>query len=500
MLNGFFIYMAGSTISMVVFALAYRLFFSRLTHFQLSRWYLLGSLILAIIIPLIPLDLIISSESWRSSTMGSFVSRTTPLLEFQFNIQKTSESIGKDLPERGSPFPILPYILLFLYIAVCLFKAWRFRNNIRAVCKLIKQNQKESLGQCCLVRTKESLRAFSFLNYIFIPAHYFSLDKEDLALVVQHEEIHVRQKHTFDLLLYEVAAIFFWFNPALYYLRFTIRQVHEYLVDETITQSNEMVRKYGKLLIKLASESTINPHPILHTFSNQHFAERIKMLTKTKSKPMEKLKFLCSFPILALSIVLCSCLDQDSPTSPDLATTVQQNPKNTSTISAQDTVIRSISWQGNTLYTDAKLNEVLGIKPGEEFDKATIDQKFNYNPEGKDVPALFMDKGYLFFAVEPTEVYTKEGVDLVMNVSEGPQVTIGKVTINGNEKVNSRDILQKISLKTGEVFDRSALIKSQLKLKETGYFKPETILINPVPYQDVTGAWVVDIEFTVEEI
>ena len=500
MLNDFFIYLAKSTISLMIFALAYRFLFTRLTYFQWRRVYLLSALILSCIIPLIPLSFLFVGSGLESSPIGKLVNENLRPLNLTFNPTTNSgESSLEEAPATtGAFFLFLSYAFFSLYIAVCAFKTWRFQQNLKIVYRLIKKSRKEESGEVNLLRTRENLPAFSFLNYVFIPAAYDQLDKEEIGLVIQHERIHVRQKHTLDLLLYEIAGIFFWFNPALYYLQSSIRQVHEYLVDSTITQTKGLVKKYGELLIKLATQPA--EVPFLNTFSNQQFKDRIFMLTKNKSNPMAKLRFLITIPVLGLTLALCSCFEQETPAqaAPPEGFSDEETTELSST--AQELVIRKISWTGNEMYSDEELTKVLGFKVGDAFKREEFNQRFSYNPEGNDISALYMDKGYLFFYVTPEETYSEKTVDLDIVVSEGPQATNGKVIVKGNKKIKSEEIMQKISVRAGELFDRSKIIESQAKILEMGYFKPESIEINPTPYQEADGSWKVDWEFRVEEL
>ena len=498
MLNDFFIYLAKSTISLSVFALAYRFLFTRLTCFQWRRAYLLSALILSWVIPLIPLNSLLVESGFEPSPIGKLVNENLRPLNLTFNPVGSVSNLEESPATIGAFFLFFSYALFFFYIAICAFKAWRFQQNLRTVYRLIRKNRKEESGEINLLRTKENLPAFSFLNYVFIPAAYHQLDKVEIELVIQHEKIHARQRHTLDLLFYEIAAIIFWFNPAVYYLRSSIRQVHEYLVDSAIVQSNGVLKKYGELLIKLATQPAAVP--FLNAFSNQQFKERIFMLTKNKSNPMAKLKFLFTIPVLGLTLALCSCLEQEPPAQSGLSEGSSKEEITNLSSPGEELVIRKISWTGNEIYSDEELTKVLGLKAGDRFNKADFDQRLGYNPEGNDITALYMNKGYLFFTVEPKEVRSGKAVDLEIAVSEGPLATNGKIIVKGNDKIKKEVILKNIVLKTGALFDRSKLIESHNNIRNMGYFNPEAVNLNPVPYQKEDGSWIVDLEFIVEEL
>ena len=158
---------------------------------------------------------------------------------------------------------------------------------------------------------------------------------------------------------------------------------------------------------------------------------------------------------------------------------------------------RHIYWKGNTKHTDKELNDILAIKRGDIYDRSQLDARLNMNQNGADVSSLYMDDGYLFFQVNPSEVGVEnDSIDLEIGIYEGPQATINKVIIKGNEKTNEHVIRRELRTIPGQKFSRSDIIRSQREIATLGFFNPEKIGITPIPHPE-TGT--VDIEYTVEE-
>lgn len=157
----------------------------------------------------------------------------------------------------------------------------------------------------------------------------------------------------------------------------------------------------------------------------------------------------------------------------------------------------NITWKGNSIYTDEVLNRVLGIQKGDYYNSELLDKRLKFSLDGRDVSSLYMDKGYLFFRVDPNEVAVDSSkIDIEMRLYEGPQATIDKVVINGNDRTNEKIIRRELRTYPGEKFSRSDIIRSQREIINLGYFNPENLGINtPVNPQQGT----VDIEYTVEE-
>ena len=158
---------------------------------------------------------------------------------------------------------------------------------------------------------------------------------------------------------------------------------------------------------------------------------------------------------------------------------------------------RNITWSGNTKYSSEVLGKILGIKKGDVYDQSRLDANLFMNPNGRDVSSLYLDDGYLFFNVQPTEILVvNDSIDLEMRVREGKQATINKVTVIGNTKTNDHVILRELRTKPGQLFSRADIIRSQRELSQLGYFNAETLGVDPKP-NPVDGT--VDIEYTVEE-
>ncbi|OHX68455.1 outer membrane protein assembly factor BamA [Flammeovirga pacifica] len=143
---------------------------------------------------------------------------------------------------------------------------------------------------------------------------------------------------------------------------------------------------------------------------------------------------------------------------------------------------RKITWTGNYKYNDEELGRVLGISKGDVYNTTELNKRLSFNPNGQDISALYMDDGYLFFSVTPTEVMVEgDSVDIEMRVFEGEQAYVSKILVNGNTKTSDHVIYREIRTLPGQKFSRSDLIRTQRELSTLGYFDPETIDIQPKP-------------------
>ncbi|MBN2481725.1 MAG: outer membrane protein assembly factor BamA [Bacteroidales bacterium] len=157
--------------------------------------------------------------------------------------------------------------------------------------------------------------------------------------------------------------------------------------------------------------------------------------------------------------------------------------------------IRNIIWVGNTKYPAEALNRVLGIEKGDIYDQTRLNERLFIDEDA--VQSQYMDAGHLFSSIEPVEANIEgDSIDLEMRVYEGPQATINQIIITGNTKTNEHVIRRELRTIPGDLFSKTAIIRSVRELAALGHFNPENIIPNPIPNLD-DGT--VDIEYQVEE-
>lgn len=158
---------------------------------------------------------------------------------------------------------------------------------------------------------------------------------------------------------------------------------------------------------------------------------------------------------------------------------------------------RNITWIGNSKYRSGQLDTILNIKKGDIFNQSQLDQKLYMNPSGYDISSLYMDDGYLFFQLNPTEVNVEnDSIDFEIRMYEGKQAIVNRVTVSGNTKTNDHVIMREIRTRPGQLFRRSDVQRSMRELQQLGYFDAEHMDVKPKP-NPADGT--VDIEYVVEE-
>lgn len=251
-------YFLCSSISLVLFYLFYMLLLKGETFFVFNRVYLLVALCLSMLIPFLDLSWLIVLPKVE------IITNTLAVV----GVEKLGNDIGKEYNW-----------VTFMYWVGVVLGATRLFIKIVGVKK-----------QITLPKDGD---AFSFWRTKVIDQKL-----SGLTVINAHENIHVKQLHTFDLLLVEILGVFFWFNPVVYAYRKSLKLIHEYLADEYACNFTASKKQYAMLLFL----QNLNAGPLLaNTFYNASLLEsRIKMLQRKKSSRYRLGKYILCLPLVAL--------------------------------------------------------------------------------------------------------------------------------------------------------------------------------------------------------
>lgn len=159
----------------------------------------------------------------------------------------------------------------------------------------------------------------------------------------------------------------------------------------------------------------------------------------------------------------------------------------------------NIKWSGNARYPDELLNKLLRIKKGDVFSEEELNKRLQGpTPNNDDVSTLYLDGGYLTYNSDPvqTKIYN-DTVDLDIRIYEGPQYTINKVDVKGNDVTNDKVVRREIRVKPGQKFSKELLIRSTREIGQLGNFDEQKTEPKPTNINPADGT--VDIIFNVVE-
>lgn len=267
-----------------VFLAVYDILLKKETFFQWNRAYLILTSVLAYILPLfkfqtlqenIPQDYVVMlPEVMR--TPSTFLENKIDWSAILFEVSGWIFFIG-----------VLVAGVLFIFKLIKIFR-------------LIYQNEKENKENYSLVLLKDQQTAFSFFKYIFIGKTINNKVK-----IINHEIVHVKQKHSIDLLLFEIQKILFWFNPYSYLYQNRIADIHEFIADSRSVSRKEKNAFFKSLL---AEAFQVDNFAFINSFNKKSLIKkRIIMFSKNSSKEILKFKYLLIAPILFGMLIYTSC-------------------------------------------------------------------------------------------------------------------------------------------------------------------------------------------------
>jgi outer membrane protein insertion porin family len=159
----------------------------------------------------------------------------------------------------------------------------------------------------------------------------------------------------------------------------------------------------------------------------------------------------------------------------------------------------NIKWSGNARYTSDLLNKLLRVKKGDVFSEEELNKRLQGpTPNNDDVSTLYLDGGYLTYNADPvqTKIYN-DTVDLDIRVYEGPQYTINRVDVKGNDVTNDKVVRREIRVRPGQKFNKDLLIRSTREIGQLGNFDEQKTEPKPTNINPADGT--VDIIFNVVE-
>ncbi len=473
-MNSYLIYLFQVSACQVALYLLYHFTLKNHSFFQANRAFLLFSTFISFIIPLL------SFEVWNADTANTLSGLSLSFLNNSpaANPQSVAPSeIGNTLDWPA----LLIYAFIIIYLLGVLVQLIKIILSIKRVYAFINKN--ETVQNNNIIRIQSGPPFFSFWKYIFVNEKKLELSDDALRQVIRHEQVHVQQQHTIDILFMELAIAICWFNPYIYKARNELIQIHEYIADQKVVLGDASIDDYSQLILQLSVAK--NNIPLTHQFSKINIKNRIKMLNQSNTSKMKTLKFLLAIPVLSLLLAIFSFTEKPSEIS-----------SKSQTLHQEGLVIGQIQWEGNTKYSDEKLTEILGILPGDVYQKEKVENLLSYQPDKITVSDLYMDTGHLFFSILAEEEIKEEKVNLLFKVYEGATATVDKIIIKGNDKISTDKILDMMEVKKGDLFNRTKLIASQKNIAKSGYFNPENVGINPIPHDE----GLMDIEFILEEL
>jgi TonB family protein len=288
-MNSLLLYFAQSSACLLLFYGFYLLVLRRERSFQFNRFYLLGTPLLALTLPLlrIPVAEPVAEATWV----------------YVLPAQEATIVVAAPEEESLAWAAVLPWLEAGLYLAGVLYFSFRLLRQLSLVRNLLRSRRHLAFRwqDCTVVPTSGNAPTFSFLRYIFFNEQPPVSEQEKLQ-ILEHERVHVRQRHSLDVLYLAGLQIALWVNPLLLLYQKALAETHEYIADDEVVRSGHgSVQSYAQLVVRQLFWRL--ERPIGSFFSSSQTLNRIAMLKNPASSP-KRWKQLLVLPMLAVSVLL----------------------------------------------------------------------------------------------------------------------------------------------------------------------------------------------------
>ena len=284
-----------SSFCLFIFYLFYHFFLRKVTFFQVNRAYLLLTPLAALLIPLLHIN--IQRPDINNLAMDVIVYPTVT------NYRIFKKMIANQFIDGTAPtltFTIGDFFIFIYFIGV-LFMLVKLIIGLSRLLMIIYNSRQQKLKGCTVINASGKVPASSFFSYIFWGGDKITPDE---LLVIEHELVHVRQRHSIDVLMMEFWVILKWFNPLIYLYRSSLRAIHEYIADQYVIQHAAPAEQYAKVLANRNDKNSKNF--LLNYLASGLLKNRLNMLRTNKSKRHHLYRYLLSIPVFFALMALFS--------------------------------------------------------------------------------------------------------------------------------------------------------------------------------------------------
>ncbi|HAO51509.1 MAG TPA: hypothetical protein DCR35_20635 [Runella sp.] len=276
----------------------YYFLFRRFTFHRLNRIYLLLTLGLSFMIPWVEIeqkrivDVVPVAQELVAEPQREVVEQSAESLNLVASgLISTELNKNEPVPEKkhwlatltweqGS---IVGYVMgLLVSLVVLTRRLWK-------IALLSKKRQNDANKDW--VEVSEPFTAASFFGVVFMNSQ--ALTEEETQQVLLHEQMHARLFHSIDVLLIELCKVILWFNPAIYFYKKSLAEIHEYEVDALLAARFD-AKTYAYLILKLATQSS---HSLVHSFGKHPVTNRVHFLFQKPTSAMKKLLYAFGLPL-----------------------------------------------------------------------------------------------------------------------------------------------------------------------------------------------------------
>ena len=441
MFSSLLLYSIKSAIVLSLLYLPYMLMLRRESFFRFNRMMLLGILFLSLLLPLCNIP-------WMSLDRQPVVQAAQlQMLELGIPVHVLPEVyvMADGTVSRGdsrlSLFMIVSLIYIIGMLVLLILRLWqvgRLQFGLRQ--GVLWQQEEQGLRIYCHA---DDVSPFSWMRNVVISQQDYDEAGREIIL---HETGHIRNGHSWDVVLLTLVQMFQWWNPLVYALGISLRDVHEFEADDYVLRQGVSAQAYQLLIIKKAVGS--GSYAFANSFNHSLTKKRITMMKRIKSNPWMRARALYVIPVAALALSAFA--------TPKIVTPIEEAVTN---LEDSGTVMRvrgASTNDGKTeplIVVNGKIVEIPEDAKGKLDEEEQLSKLLNIDVEDiESITVLQKDAA--------TQIWGEKGSNGVIEIkTKDKDVTKelvkklpgAEMDDNGNVKINGKSV-SKIMLEDKEVY------------------------------------------------
>ena len=269
-----------------LFYALYRLLLEGRTAHRAARAYLVGSMLLAVVIPMLELPL------YPADTIYYEV----PIITLAEPQAVTVAANAVTMPHTVDWWQVLTAVVVAIYAIIAALNLGRMAWRIVLIYRLRQRSQLSFYETYTLAENDAVREPFSFWRTIFLSRIYTPREREQ---IIAHEASHVRHQHTAERLTLEALRCVAWFNPFVWVTATALVEVQEWEADQDVLHQGYDVYEYRQLIFRQLFGYTTD---ITCGLKSQTSKKRFLMMTTTKRGKLSLVRYGAVIPLVAAMI------------------------------------------------------------------------------------------------------------------------------------------------------------------------------------------------------
>ena len=280
--------MIKSTVFLSVFYAFFILFMKKTTFFRFNRMVFLAASVLCFILPALEISPTIFAGI--DMPMNAIEEALTPTYVLGLDGVTVTAGSGK----------IWLIIISTVYFAGFIIVLGSNIASYMRLYALLHKSQAEDMDGIKVLIADMDMPSFSWGKHIVISR----ADLESNPAIYTHEKMHIKCRHSIDLMLHSLISMIHWFNPLVWIARMELKMLHEYEADELTLKTGINPTQYQLLLVRKTVDA--KQFQMANGFYHSKLKNRIIMINKKKTNRWMRLAYVICIPAIIGAMCCCS--------------------------------------------------------------------------------------------------------------------------------------------------------------------------------------------------